>query len=464
MILKTTSNSKVASRSICLDTISESSKIDDLDGIYIGKSKICRIPFLFDMNKSINKNIAILGMSGSGKSYFLKSFMIRNHLMNNSSVLIIDWNNEYKQIVGFLGGKILKVGLDFKINLFDLYDMKNMQNIRNISDTIAYLLNLDKEESYLIYDRILTIKSRENLEKLNINCLISEFKKERDKTSIKLANKLLQLQDNPLFAEKTDFSIDGVLNGVISFDFSNLRDDTQRDQISKTVFKIITELMHSIKLDEVKGKKEKLIVLDEAWRLIKNSSDVGVLFREGRKYGFCIALATQIVDDINNEVISNSACLFLFRLQNESDYKSLQDSGVIDRKDTTKIMQLPIGSCLVVMALKENNRRNKFFIESTDGIIISSYTVKSGKMQTIVSYKDFFKCTNRLLVSDEIKDRIINFIEGNANEVDDNKLVELMINLHVERAEILHYLRSLGLKDAEIVQAYHKAAINSINR
>ena len=95
MSMHVNSNSRQASRSIYMGRMSEPYFIDSDKGVYIGKSRIYKIPFFLDLDSLINKNMAILGMSGTGKSYFLKSFIIRSVLQRNSCALIIDWNGEY---------------------------------------------------------------------------------------------------------------------------------------------------------------------------------------------------------------------------------------------------------------------------------------------------------------------------------------------------------------------------------
>ena len=75
-------------------------------------------------------------------------------------------------------------------------------------------------------------------------------------------------------------------------------------------------------IESIPKNSERMIVLDETWRLVRNSEEVGILFREGRKYGFSVIVATQLASDISNEVLSNAASVFLFRMQNDSDYRS----------------------------------------------------------------------------------------------------------------------------------------------
>lgn len=461
MMLKTNSNSRMISKNVYLEAMSEPNLVDNQDGIYIGKSCTFKIPFLLDLDKLINRNIAVLGMSGTGKSYFLKSFIIKSNLQRCSTILIIDWNNEYEKTVKYLGGRVLTLGKDFKINIFDIYDLRNVQNTKNISDLMGYLLNLNEGESYLLYNKIL-LGSNENADGLNVQQLVKEFRKANDSDSDRIASKLLQLRDNPIFADKTGFPIGTMFDGVISIDFSMLRDDTQRKEISKCIFRILTELMHKSSMERTSKGNERILILDEAWRLIKNSDDVGVLFREGRKYGFCVAVATQLTNDINNEVLSNSACLFLFRLQNESDYRVLRDCGIVNDAEIKKVMKLPVGSCMVHAALKDSSTTSKFFIESVDGVVIDFYVIRSGNMQNRISNRQMVKSTKMLNVGIEGRERIFNFIAANNNELEDVKLAEFMINLKIERAEIVYYLRSLGLKDIQIIKAYDTAVATSV--
>ena len=182
------------------------------------------------------------------------------------------------------------------------------------------------------------------------------------------------------------------------------------------------------------------------------------MFREGRKYGFCVAVATQMVNDINNEVLSNSACLFLFRLQNEGDYKLLVDCGIINEEYKQKIMRLPVGSCMISMALTGSNGRiSKFFLESTDGIATNVYTIIGEKMQKKISYRLFVDSTKKLMAGNEQKEQLINFVAENNNEIEDTQLIRFLLGLKVERYEIICYLRAFGLKDMEIVKSYDKA-------
>lgn len=458
MNLKSISNSRTASGNIYIERMSEPRLLDSSEGIYIGKSEVYKLPVFLDLNRLMNKNIAVLGMSGSGKSYFLKNFIIKSSLHRGSQVLVIDWNNEYSDVIKYLEGRVLTFGLNLKANLFELYDIKDPKGSRSVSDVISYFLDLNRDEKYAIYRKIIQISSRKGLRPANLSLLISELKRERDEISNVVADKLTQLKSNPMFADKNEFPVNEIIDGVVSIDFSPIRNDTQKIEISKSVIGLLVEIMHESGFAKP-DKSEKIIIFDEAWRLIKNSEDIGLLFREGRKYGFCIAVATQLVEDINNEIISNSACVLLLRLQSENDYRLLVNSGIINDEQKNSIMKLPAGGCMLSIALREkNNLISKFFIENLDGIHIYDYKIRGGKMQNRISHKLMMESINGMNIGSEPKDAILNFLTENNNEVDDTRLIECMLRLGIDRPAIIAFLRALGLDDFAIVSAYEKAA------
>lgn len=107
-MITTISNSKAASRVLSIIKMSEEpyDNEDITNGIYIGKTQVYKIPFLLNLEKLLNRHIAIVGMTGSGKTYFIKSIITRYMLEQASDILIIDWNGEYTDTVSTLSGTI----------------------------------------------------------------------------------------------------------------------------------------------------------------------------------------------------------------------------------------------------------------------------------------------------------------------------------------------------------------------
>ena len=98
----------------------------DKGGIMLGENKTNRYPFIFDLwkrgNLYQNSNAMIIGKSGSGKSFFLKS-LILNEWANNTRVIVCDPEAEYLMLTRNLKGNIIDVGnaKEGRINPFHIY-------------------------------------------------------------------------------------------------------------------------------------------------------------------------------------------------------------------------------------------------------------------------------------------------------------------------------------------------------
>ncbi|MEM3827478.1 MAG: DUF87 domain-containing protein, partial [Candidatus Micrarchaeaceae archaeon] len=108
------SNSRIAAGRICIFRPSEPCGSEE-GGIYIGRSLIYRLPFFLDASRLVNPHITVVGMSGSGKSYMLRSIIIRERVYCNAKIFVLDWNGEYRSTIEFLGGKVHLVGRECRI-------------------------------------------------------------------------------------------------------------------------------------------------------------------------------------------------------------------------------------------------------------------------------------------------------------------------------------------------------------
>ena len=98
----------------------------DDGGIMLGENKANGFPFIFNMwkrgNLYQNSNGMIIGKSGSGKSFFLKS-LIANEWANDTRVIILDPEAEYLTLTKNLSGNLIDVGnaKEGRINPFHIY-------------------------------------------------------------------------------------------------------------------------------------------------------------------------------------------------------------------------------------------------------------------------------------------------------------------------------------------------------
>ena len=99
--------------------------LDD-GGILLGENKTNGYPFILNLwkrgNLYQNSNAMIIGKSGSGKSYFLKT-LIANEWANGTRVIVLDPEAEYLTLTRNLAGNIIDVGnaKEGRINPFHIY-------------------------------------------------------------------------------------------------------------------------------------------------------------------------------------------------------------------------------------------------------------------------------------------------------------------------------------------------------
>ncbi|MBR1676253.1 MAG: ATP-binding protein [Clostridia bacterium] len=98
----------------------------DEGGVMLGENKSNHYPFIFNIwkrgNLYQNSNAMIIGKSGSGKSFFLKS-LILNEWANGTRVVVLDPEAEYLALTRNLKGNIIDVGnaKEGRINPFHIY-------------------------------------------------------------------------------------------------------------------------------------------------------------------------------------------------------------------------------------------------------------------------------------------------------------------------------------------------------
>ena len=89
------------------------------EGIYLGRSKLMAVPVYWDFHRLANPHVAVVGMTGSGKSYFVKTFITRAWRQWGTSSLILDWAGEYTPWVQQVGGHVVKLGRGQGLNVLD---------------------------------------------------------------------------------------------------------------------------------------------------------------------------------------------------------------------------------------------------------------------------------------------------------------------------------------------------------
>ena len=322
------------------------------------------MPVCIDFGALVNPHIAIVGATGSGKTYLLKSIIARFSLDELHRIVLIDWNGEYTDTVNAIGGVVVSA-------------RKGMRHYG-----IQQALHVH---------RILGVR----------------------------------LSDMELESERRECAISALQEAIAEM----------------------------IAIEPGKATNT-LVVVDEAWKLA-GGGELQQLFREGRKYGFAVAIATQLAGDMSGEILANAACRFTFRITGQDNAAQLDSKGVVS--NAARAAELGVGSCIMSMAMKDG-RNAEFVIERVDGFALREHIINGGKMNVRVSNQRLQRLILDLDATEASKARIRELIAVSPGTIQLNELVEAMAAAGLGRAEVVWFLREIGVDDASIVRAYSNAS------
>ena len=97
-------------------------EIQEPGGIYIGENAVSHNLILCNMNNLLNQSMMLLGIPGSGKSFFAKLLIISIALSSRDDIIILDPEGEYTPLVKALGGSVIRfaVGGTDWLNAMDM--------------------------------------------------------------------------------------------------------------------------------------------------------------------------------------------------------------------------------------------------------------------------------------------------------------------------------------------------------
>ena len=301
------------------------------NGILYGINRHNTSLIVFDRFSLENANQVVFAKAGAGKSYASKLEILRSVMMG-IDVIVIDPENEYQKLVESVGGSFFKISLTSKnqINPFDIPIIPKGEDpadvfkshILNISGLIKLMLGEITPEEDAILDRAIT----ETYASRDITPDRKDFTDIQPPILGDLQTVLQNTEGGKGLARRlekfTSGSYAGFTNQQTNIDIRNrlivfsVRD--LEEQLRPIAMYIILNFIWNLVRAEM---KKRIMVIDEAWWLMKYPDSASFLFslaKRCRKYYLGLTTITQNVEDFlespfGKPIITNSSLQLLLK-------------------------------------------------------------------------------------------------------------------------------------------------------
>lgn len=337
-------------------------------GILYGLNRHNSSLVLFDRFSLENYNSVIFAKAGAGKSYLTKLEILRS-LMFDTDVIVIDPEREYEFLSEAVGGRYFNISLtsEHHINPFDLPPPAPDEspgdvlrgNIINLVGLFRIMLGGLTPEEDSIMDN--AIKETYALKDITAD---SDFSKIEPPLLSDLELVLAGMEGGEGLAQKlykyTKGSWAGFINKPTNVDINkkfvvfSVRD--MEDELKPVAMYIV---MHHIWNAVRRELKKRILVIDEAWWMMKAEDTASFLYslaKRGRKYYLAMTTITQDVADFLRSpyglpVITNSSIQILLK-QSPASIDVLQKTFNLTDEEKYLLLESAVGEGIFFAGLK----------------------------------------------------------------------------------------------------------------
>jgi conjugal transfer ATP-binding protein TraC len=330
---------------------------------------------IFDRFSLENANTVVFAKSGAGKSFTVKLEALRS-MMTGSEIIIIDPENEYEKLANAVGGSYIRLSLsaNTRINPFDLprvidsdeADNALRANLITLHGLLKLMLGNSQVSTTGVALPALTPSEEADLDQALIDTyarvgITSDplTHNSQPPTISELYDTLLHMGGNgPQLAQRLRKYTTGTFAGIFSQQSNtdinnpmvvfNIRD--LEDELRPVAMYIVLSHIWNIIRTE---KKKRMLVVDEAWQLMKYDDSANFLFslaKRARKYYLGLTTITQDVEDfmgskMGRAIVANSSMQILLK-QSSSAIDVLSDVFKLTEEEKKRLANFPVGQGL----------------------------------------------------------------------------------------------------------------------
>ncbi|MEI7674261.1 MAG: DUF87 domain-containing protein [bacterium] len=333
---------------------------------------------IFDRFSLENGNSVVFAKSGAGKSFAVKLEALRS-MMFGTEVIIIDPENEYQKLADSVAGAYVRLSLSSstRINPFDLPKVIDPEEADNALRSNLIMLHgllrlmMGGAQAQLVGGNNSVSPALNPIEESDLDTALIETYAKAGITNDPLTQNTIpptiaDLYDTLLhmggsgpqlaqrirkyttgtfagiFSQQSNISID---NPFVVFNVRDLEDELR----PVAMYIVLNYIWNRTKSD----KKKRLLIIDEAWQLMKYEDSANFIFslaKRARKYNLGITTISQDVEDfmgsrMGRAIVANASMQLLFK-QSPSSVDVLADVFKLTEEEKKRLSQFPVGQGL----------------------------------------------------------------------------------------------------------------------
>lgn len=328
-----------------------SSELVQESGILYGVNKSNNSLVILDRFSLNNANSIIFAQSGSGKSYATKVEILRQ-LMQDTKVIVIDPEREYKRLSESVGGTYIKLSARSKekINPFDLatthHNRKDLsEHAQDLIEVLSLMVDgLSPREKAAIDKAILAIYKASKKQMPLLEDLYEQLKSQGQTKLCDRLEKYITGSLAQVFNSQTNIKLN---NRLVVFDIKDLPESLRQ---------IMMMIISNFVANQVKARPEKrLLVIDEGWLLLQHEESarfVSGLVRRARKYYLGVSIISQqandfLQNDYGRAIASQSSLRILMR-QDTTTIKKVVTEFHLSEYEENFLLTCDKGEALII--------------------------------------------------------------------------------------------------------------------
>lgn len=310
----------------------------------------------------LKRHVAILGMTGSGKSTTALT-IVKQIAEMGLPVAILDWHNEYGSVISGIGGRVVSPGSDdFRINPIEpTGSVDPVEHVAMVTDIFSDIYRFSHPQAYMFRNALQKRLSESAEEEIpNLGALVRTIEAYPlrsaydNETKVALLRRLVPLtqgQAGRALNGPSTFGIDELLGKVVCVELGQLRDSQTRSIFTDIILKMIYEQRM-----QSRGALEHITVVEEARnvapaRRAEDPPSVGErMIAELRKFGEAMIFVAQFPTQVASEMIKNSGARIVHRIAWPEDVNLLGDSLSLSHDQREHITRLQVGEAVVSLA------------------------------------------------------------------------------------------------------------------